>query len=55
MPICNECQSFFPIEEQPEKGDCVQKCVDARQTYYSARVMPADNDAGKCESFQKKQ
>lgn len=54
MPTCNECKSFFPIEDQPGKGDCVQKCVDARQTYYTARVVPSDNDASLCDSFQKK-
>ena len=54
MPSCIECQSFFPIEEEPDRGDCVKKCVDARQTYYSARVVAQDNDAGRCDSFQKK-
>ncbi|MFO7965589.1 MAG: benzylsuccinate synthase gamma subunit family protein [Desulfobacterales bacterium] len=54
MPTCKECKSFFPIEEEPGKGDCVQKCVDARQTYYSARVVSSEMDASLCDSFQKK-
>ncbi len=54
MPTCVECQSFFPIEEEPGQGDCVRKCVDARQTYYSARVVSQDKDAARCDSFQKK-
>ena len=54
MPTCVECKSFFPIEEEPGKGDCVQKGVDARQTYFTARVVPAENDASTCDSFQKK-
>ncbi len=54
MPTCNECKSFFPIEDDPGRGDCVQKNVDARQTYYSARIVNTDNDASNCESFQKK-
>ena len=54
MPSCNECQSFFLIEDEPGRGDCVKKCVDARQTYYSSRVVTQDNDADRCDSFQKK-
>jgi hypothetical protein len=54
MPLCIECQSFFPIEDEPGRGDCVKKSVDARQTYYSARVVPQDKDAARCDSFQKK-
>ncbi len=54
MPQCKECKSFFPIEDEPGKGDCVQKCVDARQTYYSARPVAEDKDASQCQSFQKK-
>jgi hypothetical protein len=54
MPSCIECQSFFPIEDEPGRGDCVKKCVDARQTYYSARVVAEDKDSSQCDSFQKK-
>ena len=54
MPTCQECKSFFSIEEEPGTGDCVQKCVDARQTYFTARVVNADSDASRCDSFQKK-
>lgn len=54
MPLCIECQSFFPIEDEPGRGDCVKKSVDARQTYYSARVVSQDKDAARCDSFQKR-
>ena len=54
MPLCNECMSFFPIEDESGQGDCVKKGVDARQTYYSSRVVTQDNDADRCDSFQKK-
>ncbi len=55
MPTCQECKSFFPIEENPERGDCVQRGVDPRQSYYTAREVDADKDASECSSFQKKQ
>jgi len=54
MPTCQECKNFFPIEENPERGDCVQKGVDPRQSYYTAREVAADMDASECSSFQKK-
>ena len=54
MPTCHECKSFFAIEEEAGAGDCVRKCVDARQTYIAARIVKADNDATRCDSFQKK-
>lgn len=54
MPTCQECQSFFPVEEEPEKGDCVRREVDPRQSYYTSRIVEAEMDAGDCDSFQKK-
>ncbi|MCP4757007.1 MAG: benzylsuccinate synthase gamma subunit family protein [Proteobacteria bacterium] len=54
MPICEECRSFFPIEESPQRGDCVQREVDPRQSYYTAQEIELSKDAGECSSFQKK-
>jgi benzylsuccinate synthase len=54
MPTCNECKNYFPINEDPKKGDCVERVVDPRQAYYKAKPVPADQDAAKCSSFQKK-
>jgi len=54
MPTCNECKNYFPINEDPKKGDCVERVVDPRQAYYKAKPVPADQDATKCSSFQKK-
>ncbi|MBE0480277.1 MAG: benzylsuccinate synthase gamma subunit family protein [Dehalococcoidia bacterium] len=54
MPTCNECRSFFPLDENPDKGDCVQRVVDPRQGYYRAKPVTADQDSSKCSSFQKK-
>lgn len=54
MATCKECKCFFPLEDNPETGDCVQRVVDPRQAYYKARPVGADQDASKCASFQKK-
>jgi len=54
MATCRECKKFFPIPEDPKRGDCVQRVVDPRQSYYKARPVNADRDAASCPSFQKK-
>jgi len=55
MAVCKECKNFFPLEEQPEKGDCVKRGEDPRQSYYMAKPVTADKDASSCPDFQKKQ
>lgn len=54
MPTCEECKNYFPIEDEPRKGDCVERVVDPRQAYYKAKPVNADDDATTCPSFQKK-
>ena len=54
MPTCKECKSFFPWDESPNKGDCVQRVVDSRQAYYKAKPVLAEMDSTKCSSFQKR-
>jgi len=54
MATCKECVCFFPLKTDPQKGDCVQKVVDPRQTYHKAKPVAADQDAAACRSFQKK-
>ena len=54
MAKCKECKSFFALEEDPAKGDCVERVVDPRQAYYKAKPVEDDADASKCSSFQKK-
>ncbi|KQC02872.1 MAG: hypothetical protein APR55_07500, partial [Methanolinea sp. SDB] len=54
MPSCNECKKFFPLKEDPQKGDCVQRVVDPRQGYYKAKPVLAAKDASSCGSFEKK-
>lgn len=54
MPLCNECKKFFPIKEDPQKGDCVQRVVDPRQGYYKTKPVVAGKDASSCGSFEKK-
>ncbi len=53
MATCKECKCFFALDDDPEKGDCVQRVVDPRQAYYRARPVEADREAGSCNSFQK--
>ena len=55
MTTCQECKSFFPLEENQNQGDCVQRMVDPRQAYYQAKPVKAEDNAGSCVSFQKKQ
>ena len=55
MTTCQECKRFFPIEEDPAHGDCVQRVVDPRQAYYMAKSVNAEDDAGACDSFQKRE
>ena len=54
MATCKECKRYFPIDQDPKKGDCVERVVDPRQAYFKARPVQADQDASKCASFQKK-
>jgi benzylsuccinate synthase len=51
---CKECKQFFPMQENPGKGDCVQRVVDPRQAYYKAKPVDADRQAGDCPHFLKK-
>jgi benzylsuccinate synthase len=54
MPTCKECGRFFPLDDNPVKGDCVERVVDPRQSYYTAKVVDAGMDSSACRSFQKK-
>lgn len=54
MATCKDCKSFFPLDEEPEKGDCVRRIVDPRQAYYQAKPVSAGTDAAECASFHKK-
>ena len=54
MAICNECKHYFKNPEDADTGDCVQKKVDPRQTYFQAVPVEAEQDAGSCDSFQKR-
>ena len=54
MTTCNECKKFFPLEDDPQKGDCVQRVTDPRQAFYQAKPVQADKNASSCASFEKK-
>lgn len=54
MTTCQECKSFFPLEDKPDKGDCIQRVVDPRQAFYHAKPVAAEDDAKECASFNKK-
>ena len=28
MATCNECKQYFLMDENPDRGDCVQRVVD---------------------------
>ena len=57
MPVCKECQSFFPIPEnegfldyEPGKGDCVKEVIDAKCRYWTSRPVREDEEA--CPDFK---
>ncbi|HWR68314.1 MAG TPA: benzylsuccinate synthase gamma subunit family protein [Desulfomonilia bacterium] len=54
MATCKECKKYFPLEDDPNKGDCVQRMIDPRQAYYQAKLVTAEKDAARCSSFEKK-
>ncbi|MGW8320173.1 MAG: benzylsuccinate synthase gamma subunit family protein [Thermodesulfobacteriota bacterium] len=54
MAICSECSKFFPLNEEPDKGDCVRRVVDPRQAYHTAKPVDADQEADDCRDFQRK-
>jgi benzylsuccinate synthase len=54
MTSCKDCKSFFSLEENQDKGDCVRRVVDPRQAYYQAKPVNAEDEAVSCSSFQKK-
>ena len=54
MPTCKECKKFFPLEDNPARGDCVRRVIDPRQAYYKAKPVDADQDAAKCAEFEKR-
>ncbi len=54
MTTCQECQRFFPLEENPAQGDCVRRVVDPRQAYYQAKPVKAEDDVHDCEFYHKK-
>jgi len=54
MATCKDCKSFFPLEEDSAKGDCVKRVVDPRQAYYQSKPVHAEDNVASCSSFQKK-
>jgi len=54
MATCKDCKSFFPLEEDSDKGDCGKRGVAPRQAYYQSKPVKAVDDAVTCSSFQKK-
>lgn len=49
---CGDCKWFFPVEEEPSKGDCVQREADIQSEYWTAK--PVSADAAECEKFEGK-
>lgn len=55
MPVCQDCMKFFAMEDDQKKGDCVQRVMDPRQSYYKAKPVLAEKDASACREFEKRQ
>jgi len=49
---CGECKWFFPLDEDPNRGDCVQREGDEKSEYYTAK--PCGTEDAACEKYEKK-
>ncbi len=47
---CGDCKWFFPLEEDPNRGDCVQRESDGKSEYYTAK--PHSDDDAACEKYE---
>lgn len=54
MPKVKETKNFFPYEDNPERGDYIEKVTDPRQTYYAAKPMNAEDEVPWWSSLKKK-
>jgi benzylsuccinate synthase len=54
MITCKDCRKYHPWEEDPQKGDCIQKVIDPRQAFYESKPVQADKNASTCSLFDKK-
>jgi benzylsuccinate synthase len=39
-----ESENFFAYQENPQRGDYVERVVDPRQAYYKVRPVNAEDD-----------
>lgn len=51
MPTCDDCKSFFPLPDDPLKGDCVTRERDERSEYWMSRPTEALRDVEDCPRF----
>jgi hypothetical protein len=51
MPSCEECKGFFPLPDDPTRGDCVTREKDERCEYWQSRPTEAMMDVGDCPRF----
>ncbi len=52
MVTCKDCKMFMGLEEDTNKGECVQEELDPRGgKFWSSRPVKADLDSSKCPQF----
>ena len=51
MPTCDECKIFFPLDEDPLKGDCVTREDDGKVQFWMSRPTTAFQEAESCPRF----
>jgi hypothetical protein len=51
MPTCDECKGFFPLDEDPLKGDCVTREDDGKVQFWMSRPTTAFQEAEGCPRF----
>jgi len=51
MAACEECKSFFPLPDDPTKGDCVTREKDERCEYWMSRPTQSSMDVGDCPRY----
>ncbi len=54
MATCNDCKWFFPLEDDPSRGDCVRRESDGKSEYWTAKPRSAQEGGESCASFEAK-
>jgi len=54
MAKCGDCKWFFPLEDDPTRGDCVRRESDEQSEYWTAKPMGAEQSSEECAGYKSK-